>query len=904
MIPPQVQAAVDINGGSRNCITLLKAHSKKSATLALRIMMQIYDKSLDVETTDVLLTKSNLSDYQDRLADALESKDLTRFMEYSPNDPNEHDPTTEIVKESDKYENYVADSFTRPYIGPAAELLFYHLQELDDSFSDGPRRYYAKMCSIVQSSGVGKSRAILQLKEHNVIVVYMNIRMSGRSEDGVPYPPRDDIPANILTKELECSEDEYSDRCIAFLSSLFTVLAKHLKHYSDQYHSRDQIVRAWSNEMCELKDTIHRTLFFQELEGHHVKELSQIGLARDRARQIELAKEKARQQRLEDTTEDPRKKTDKKKKATDRKDTNVAVDSDILPVTELTSSSSGEIQDGKSKRPVIFGVENLRNAFRRMLGSAKTIFIEGEHAPQLVLAFDEADPLCEQQEHFLPSHTMSRSISEVSRAERTSPVWTFFASTTSKVADFSAPAHLHTSARIYLQDKLLFPPYFNFGWDQNALSLSEINPKDVAKYANIVRFGRPLWKSLVESGGLSKEEALDLASQKLTNAVIFDPANRNQSLAVIGQRFLLNICLGEHNSTEILQDSISSHLRVCLGISPDRTLIETAYPSEPLLSCAAAVRLYPKGKIVTKKCLDIINIALTVVKTEVLSQTVTRGDKGEFTSRLVFLLSKDLATRRYQRQALPAPFALSSDELLDCKAVPVTVFLEHTFGPAKVTVETSTLLDGWYVNFSHWIATGENILFNGRPGKKKTQWKSWLLRNWTRTCAVQCAPLQRAFDKFIPMFNLGRLEKPRAPPFLELVSFILISDKAKKQGSGSTLNADWLKLANLPRLNQPYVTIVADLGLSSQEAVFTLDSSLANPVLKIHAPGIGRTTYPNLTDQLIEPLREILAEPIKEEPKRETYAEASERFNRQLRYGGTSKNADIVWENNKWSFSA
>ncbi|QRV97720.1 U3 small nucleolar RNA-associated protein 14 [Ceratobasidium sp. AG-Ba] len=337
-------------------------------------------------------------------------------------------------------ENFVADGFTRPYVGPAADLLFCYLKELDEVFSTGPREYYAKMCSIFQSSGVGKSRAILQLKEHNVIVVYMNIRDHGRSEDGAPRPPRDVIPADILTKKLECSEDEYSDRCIAFLIGLFMVLAKRLEAYSVQYHSRDQIARAWSNDMCELKDNVQRTRFFVEL----------------------------------------------------------------------------------------------------------------------------------------------------------------------------------------------------------------------------------------------------------------------------------------------------------------------------------------------KRCYKAVSTA-------------------HFTSAVV-------------------------DSNYTCK------------GGGTSTVTS-------------------------------------------------------------------------APPFLDLVSFVLISDKAKKRGSGFTLDTDWLEWAKLPQLDQPYVAIVADLGLNSQEAVFTLESSLANPVLKIHASGLGRTTYPYLTEQLIEPLREILAEPIIEQPNQGTYTEACKRLNKQLRYGSSSKNADIVWENNKWSFS-
>ncbi|QRV97706.1 U3 small nucleolar RNA-associated protein 14 [Ceratobasidium sp. AG-Ba] len=885
----KVQAIVDRSGGLSNCIAILKAHSHKSALLALLIMLQIFNKYLDTEATAILLTNSKISGYQDRLADALESQDFTRFMEYSSNDLNKHESNATLVKTSKKHENFVADGFTGPYVGPAADLLFCYLKELDEVFSTGPREYYANMCSIFQSSGVGKSRAMLQLKEHNVIVVYMNIREHGRSEDGAPRPPRDDIPADILTKKLECSEDEYSDRCIAFLIGLFMVLAKCLEAYSVQYHSRDQIARAWSNDMCELKDNVQRTRFFVELKRCYKAASTAFGRwdYADRPgtsplqwlTRITHAREAARQQSQGDMARNIQNATDNKKSVT-------TTAGEKLLVAEPPASSR-QIANGQLQRhrPDIFGVSNLRDAYRRMLDSARTIFIKGEHAPQLVLAFDEADPLYKQRDCFLPSHIMPRAISEVSHAERTSPVWVVFASTASKVVEFGASVPLR---RIYMTGTLTFPPYINFGWDQNAPSLEQLSYMES-------------WSSMAQSD-VSMKQVLDLAGEKLTSSVVFDPTDHNQVLAVIGQRFLLDICPGQHDSMKILQDGISSHLRICLGVSPDRNLIETAYPSEPLLSCAAATRLYPGGMKVRKLTLNAIATALCTVKTAVLGHTVARGNDGQLASRLVFLLSKDLATRRYQRQVLSPPFALSSDELLDCKPVPVTIFLEHTFGSAKLTEDSSTLLNGWYVNFSHWIAASESISFDGTPEEKKTQWKSWLLRNWTRTCAIQYAPLQHTFDKFTPMFNLGRLEKPGAAPFLNLVSFVLISNKAKKRGSGFTLDTDWLEWAKLPQLDQPYVAIVADLGLNSQEAVFTLESSLANPVLKIHASGLGRTTYPYLTEQLIEPLRKILAESIIEQPNQGTYTEACKRLNKQLRYGSSSKNADIVWENNKWSF--
>ena len=64
-------------------------------------------------------------------------------------------------------------SFIRPYVGNAVDGFYEYLKTNNQKFSGSAleRPYYAKFCSIVQSSGTGKSRLMTEVRFMNCIVV-------------------------------------------------------------------------------------------------------------------------------------------------------------------------------------------------------------------------------------------------------------------------------------------------------------------------------------------------------------------------------------------------------------------------------------------------------------------------------------------------------------------------------------------------------------------------------------------------------------------------------------------------------------------------------------------------------------------------------------------------------------
>lgn len=90
-------------------------------------------------------------------------------------------------------------AFIAPYHGNAVDAFHEYLEINNKKFAhgsdDGPPKYYGKYCSIIQSSGTGKSRLMLELCTKGVIVLYVNLRPS---DDYTGFPARDDVPAEIL----------------------------------------------------------------------------------------------------------------------------------------------------------------------------------------------------------------------------------------------------------------------------------------------------------------------------------------------------------------------------------------------------------------------------------------------------------------------------------------------------------------------------------------------------------------------------------------------------------------------------------------------------------------------------------------------------------------------------------
>jgi hypothetical protein len=110
--------------------------------------------------------------------------------------------------------------------------------------------------------------------------------------------------------------------------------------------------------------------------------------------------------------------------------------------TSLTPATASETT--KSSEPWLFGKNHLAKEYRTLRETFADLFGSNMHEPKLVLAFDEASCLKQRGgRKFSPADVLCRVIGAYSRHHRES-VWAVFASTESKIIDFSAPPPVRT----------------------------------------------------------------------------------------------------------------------------------------------------------------------------------------------------------------------------------------------------------------------------------------------------------------------------------------------------------------------------------------------------------------------------------------------------------------------------
>src|ERR1700710_64693 len=220
------------------------------------------------------------------------------------------------------------------------------------------------------------------------------------------------------------------------------------------------------------------------------------------------------------------------------------------------------------------------------------------------------------------------------------------------------------------------------------------------------------WKSLMAVGGENIDLIMTTAAQKLSKSKKFDATMSNEALAVLSQRFALDVCFGHPDAVSYIEKGVASHLRICYSTAEDRTWSFTGYPSEPLLSCVAAQLLH-------RSPYELAN-ALDVLKKKVDGGMFELGQSGELTSRLLLLLAKDTFVCKYLSIDLnPHVRAQDSNdddewkaELVHCKKVSVIRFLEHLFGNSfwsQAGDNAKEVFKHAYINFSHWVRMDEFI---------------------------------------------------------------------------------------------------------------------------------------------------------------------------------------------------
>jgi len=185
-------------------------------------------------------------------------------------------------------------------------------------------------------------------------------------------------------------------------------------------------------------------------------------------------------------------------------------------------------------------------------------------------------------------------------------------------------------------------------------------------------------------------------------------------LAILGQRFCLEVRIGHPWTFEHVERGVTSRLRVCFS-SADRTWTFTGYPSEPFLSCISAFVLH-RAPSLLQECLN-------TLRKNIYHRMVSTGVPGALASRMLWLLSKDLFVRtrlpNYRGLFIKAPGVNQRDtKLIDCQMIPLIAYLGFVFGKEHWKAEVKEAFANAYINFSHWTEMETTIAEEDQPQVK------------------------------------------------------------------------------------------------------------------------------------------------------------------------------------------
>ncbi|KAI9449302.1 hypothetical protein BJY52DRAFT_1227846 [Lactarius psammicola] len=449
----------------------------------------------------------------------------------------------------------IEDSWTADFVDPSPlEGLREHIVEQLTKPSQPP--VYGRYFSILQSSGMGKSRLLDEFSK-SYFLIPLNLRAS--TDRG--YPPADAQVRHFLTDSQVVSHSSVTSLLQYFLLALFIktkeILGDMGRTKSDRirkfraYMSKDQSMRSTGKNRTAFYDSVRRGFFDLFVPTN-----------------LFFKKKK------------------KSEKGGELKSAELAE-----ALLELrTVLNSGE--ENPSNHCIYFGT----NPESHMCVCPKN----DNHCVDVFIAFDEAHTLAEsfddrQESRFVVLRRIFNSVSS-------DPLFSFFLSTTGKITQFGQPHGQDASNRINDGTLATPRPYIHLGFDQLMQSqriLDRWKTLDhVVSPECVVHMGRPLWGTRYDHGDEEvRRSLLDFAVQKLLCGNLGNESLTNpQTYAVLSQRLALDINTPHYlydlespfDAMRTMHEQIANHMRVCVVVGKGIESLRGIASSEPILLEAAS----------------------------------------------------------------------------------------------------------------------------------------------------------------------------------------------------------------------------------------------------------------------------------------------------------------------------
>ncbi|KAF8323457.1 uncharacterized protein EI90DRAFT_2378785 [Cantharellus anzutake] len=276
-----------------------------------------------------------------------------------------------------------------------------------------------------------------------------------------------------------------------------------------------------------------------------------------------------------------------------------------------------------------------------------------------IVYFDEAhrltEPVSPDQQNVTRTHSPYHNLGAVLAKLTDCAVFFVFLSTSSHLQKLAPSPASHPSARV-AQGRRLFPPFTELPFDVfenevlESLKRDRKNPslENMCQPSIMVGFGRSLWyvhhKNWVERKGrpvilFAREKLIAQGDKKR----LF-----HAQVAALGVRIGITFDMTTQASRVMAAELVESHMRVVYAIPQHREFMHSGTPSEPVLAEAAALYLNDGHGIETR--------GPEVLAQACGKGLLAKGERGELCGRLLVTIAHDLAlTQKYSQKVTYNP---------------------------------------------------------------------------------------------------------------------------------------------------------------------------------------------------------------------------------------------------------
>ncbi|KAF9505309.1 hypothetical protein BS47DRAFT_1385996 [Hydnum rufescens UP504] len=330
--------------------------------------------------------------------------------------------------------------------------------------------------------------------------------------------------------------------------------------------------------------------------------------------------------------------------------------------------------------------------------------------PVFILAFDEAHVLTRIRHHNGMPWSFYSELGRILRSLSWVKVFSVFLSTSSGICRFPPPPEDAPSSRIQQRKLRQSPPFTAVGFDQLAIPIreGEISIEDASSDARIAFLGRPLFGSRYREGSDTiKSTIVSFAREKLVGSK--DVLDLQSKLACLAMRIPVQFDSKSDLGAETSAALVERHMRICLDVDPNSSVMTTVSPSEPLLAEAAraTMSLCPGFS------------AVDALVSHLNDSGPDKGNRGSLLAMLLLILAYDNAAKKKTIEVECRPYyqRAESDD----------VALEDSFSEACI----------W---FNHFVKVHENGVLT----------RKYLWGLIARGAAVICVDNQMGIDLVIP----------------------------------------------------------------------------------------------------------------------------------------------------------